>query len=62
MALKRIEIEDVSDCATCTERDRGLLEELASVKMGSLGNAYCVECGREFLVLVPVADLGGQFK
>ena len=51
--LKALEIEDTSDCAACTERERGELELLATVKCSALEGLRCPECGRTFTLLIP---------
>lgn len=48
MAYKILEIEDDSDCATCTARHTGELEFLALVKIKCLGLVPCHECGRMY--------------
>lgn len=44
---QQLEIEDDSDCETCTERQHGILEHLAANKCYVLSNVQCRECGRE---------------
>lgn len=53
MAAEILEIEDVSDCTTCTRRESNLsLEYLAAVRLKSVGSAWCPECGRPFHAMV----------
>ena len=51
--LQRIEIEDTSDCETCTARETGTLEYLAEVKCTTIDNVQCQECGREHHIWIP---------
>lgn len=53
MALKRLVIEDTSDCETCERRYREQWALLTEVKCGLLENIVCQECGREFRLFVP---------
>lgn len=57
MTAEKLKIEDTSDCDTCMERDRQLREDLRTVKLHSLGSAYCPECGREFAVMARAEDV-----
>lgn len=52
MPRKRLEIEDVSDCDSCTERADGTLPMLASVKCKLLTGLTCPDCGRAFALFV----------
>lgn len=48
MPLQRIEIEDRSDCETCTERNKSYLDYMAVTKVKTIGTVWCQECGREY--------------
>lgn len=50
--LKKLIIEDTSDCETCTKRDEGVLEMLAQVKCDVLQDLQCPECGRTYDLFV----------
>jgi ssDNA-binding Zn-finger/Zn-ribbon topoisomerase 1 len=50
--LQKIEIEDVSDCESCTARHKGILEFLATTKAKVLTDVICSECGRETHIFV----------
>lgn len=54
--LKRLEIEDDSDCATCTKRHEGVMEMLSDVKCDVLSDLTCPECGRTYSLLVQSDD------
>lgn len=53
---QKIEIEDTSDCETCTKRDEGVLEMLAQVKCDVLTDLQCPECGRTYNLFVHAVD------
>lgn len=48
----RIEIEDDSDCSTCTRRNADEWEMLRTVKVEALPDVTCPECGRSVTLLV----------
>lgn len=47
MSLRILEIEDTSDCDTCTRRDADAWELLRTAKADLLTGITCPECGRE---------------
>jgi len=49
--MKILEIEDTSDCELCQQRDKDDWELLQSVKIKTIGETWCYECGREYMVL-----------
>lgn len=49
--MQAIQIEDSSDCVTCTRRDADLWDLLLEATVKSLGTAWCTECGRNYTVL-----------
>ncbi len=50
--MQAIEIEDVSDCASCTAREIGEADMLTIAKCEVLFDVQCHECGRTFGLLV----------
>lgn len=54
---RRIEIEDDSDCATCTARNESEWEMLKEVRCDCLDGVACPECGREVSIFV---EAGGD--
>lgn len=57
---KAIEIEDTSDCATCTARDDSDLDLMRAVKVRCLGKVPCHECGREYEAIAAESDCAPQ--
>lgn len=53
LPMRRLEIEDISDCEACTKRESGLLKMFSEFKVKSLGPVVCRECGREYELYVP---------
>lgn len=49
--MMKLKIEDTSDCETCQQRDKDDWELLQSVKIKTIGKAWCHECGRKYTVL-----------
>lgn len=48
MKMKRLPIEDTSDCATCQQRDRERFLLMQAVRIKCLGTAWCQDCGRAY--------------
>lgn len=55
---QRMEIEDTSDCLTCTRRDIDTFAMLAEVKIAVLDGVTCPECGRTISLVIE--EEGGQ--
>ena len=51
--MRFLETEKTGDCRTCRNRHTANLEMLQETKCKTLGIAWCHECSRSFIVIVP---------
>lgn len=56
------EVEDISDCETCTKRNRDGWELMQEAECKTLGSAFCQECGRQYAVLAREEDCESDEK